>query len=301
MEDLTLLVMAAGMGSRFGGLKQVTPIDEEGNFIIDYSVYDAKRAGFNKVVFIIKEENLNIFESTIGNRLKDKIKVEYAFQKQKDIPIEIDISKREKPWGTVQAILSAKPYVDGKFVVINADDFYGAHAYEEAAKFLKNIKTPYSYACIAYPYQSTIIDENAVKRGVLKLEEDRVKSIIESSIEKKDGKIIATPLNKEKPFEIALDTLVSMNIFAFQPDVFEILEEYWQDYFKKSKEEILKGEALLPECLEQNLKRCKITILNRPSESKWLGMTYKSDLEIVKKEIKELKEKKEYNENLWEE
>lgn len=301
MEELTLVVMAAGMGSRFGGLKQITPVDEEGNFIIDYSVFDAKEAGFQKVVFIIKEENESIFKNTIGNRLKDKIKVSYAFQKQNDIPKNIDIKNRVKPWGTVQAILAAKPFVDGPFVVINADDFYGKNAYQEAAKFLQNNHDPYTYASIAYTYESTTMDNQAVKRGVLSIKEDKITSIIESSIEKIGDKIIATPLNKEPAFEITKDTLVSMNIFAFQKDVFQILEEYWQAFFERTEEEILKGEALLPECLEENLKRCKIILINRPSNSKWLGMTYSSDLNIVKDQIKELKKKKEYFEKLWEE
>ena len=146
--DLTLVVMAAGMGSRFGGLKQITPIDEEENFIIDYSVYDAIRAGFKKVVFVIKEENLSIFKETIGRRIENKIEVCYAFQKIEDIPITMDITSREKPWGTVQAILAAKPYVNGSFVVINADDFYGKNAFLAAAKFLKEVTTPYTYANI---------------------------------------------------------------------------------------------------------------------------------------------------------
>ena len=298
--DLTLVVMAAGMGSRFGGLKQITPIDSEENFIIDYSVYDAIRAGFKKVVFVIKEENLEIFKSTIGSRIEDKIEVSYAFQKIEDIPVELDISTREKPWGTVQAILAAKPYVDGSFVVINADDFYGKNAFFAAAKFLKEVTTPYTYANISYEYGVTKSLEGAVKRGVLSLDNEKVTSIIECSIGYDEGKIIASPLNGDSPFEIEESHPVSMNFFAFQNDFFLLLEEFWNKYFKQDTETILKNEVLLPECLKENIESGKITVLNQPSDSVWLGMTYRSDLESVMNSIETLRKKGEYTIPLWE-
>ncbi len=298
--DLTLVVMAAGMGSRFGGLKQITPIDNEKNFIIDYSVYDAIRAGFKKVVFVIKEENLDIFKSTIGSRIEDKIEVSYAFQKIEDIPVELDISTREKPWGTVQAVLAAKPYVNGSFVVINADDFYGKNAFFAAAKFLKEVTTPYTYANISYEYGVTKSLEGAVKRGVLSLDNEKVTSIIECSIGYDEGKIIASPLNGDSPFEIEESHPVSMNFFAFQNDFFLLLEEFWNKYFKQDTETILKNEVLLPECLKENIESGKITVLNQPSDSVWLGMTYRSDLESVMNSIDILRKKGEYTIPLWE-
>ncbi len=298
--DLTLVVMAAGVGSRFGGLKQITPIDSDGNFIIDYSVYDALRVGFKRVVFVIREEFLNDFKNTIGKRLEGKIEVSYAFQKIEDIPINMDIKRRTKPWGTVQAILAAKPYVNGSFVVINADDFYGKNAYQAAADFLKLVTTPYTYANISYEYGVTKSKEGSVKRGVLTLQDNEIKSIVECSIESVDNKIIASPLLEDKPFEIAENHPVSMNFFAFQYDVFTLLEEYWQNYFKQSKEKILENEALLPECLKENIESGRIKILNQPSNSKWLGMTYKSDLPFVMDSIKELKTKGDYKKHLWE-
>ncbi len=299
MKDLTCVVMAAGMGSRFGGLKQITPIDDDGNFIIDYSVFDAIKAGFNKVVFVIKREHLKDFEETIGNRLKDKIRVEYAFQDILDIPIKMDLHGREKPWGTVQAILCATPYVRGSFVVINADDFYGSNSFQEASKFLQEDYEPYTYANISYPYGKTCSDYGAVKRGVLSLDKEHIVSIIESSIEKKDGFILATPLNGSEPFQISNDTPVSMNFFAFQEDVFEILEDYWNAFFHQEVDMIRTKEALLPECLEDGLKKKKISLLFRPTDSLWLGMTYQSDLEIVKAKVLELKNRGEYPKSLW--
>lgn len=298
--DLTLVVMAAGMGSRFGGLKQITPIDDDGNFIIDYSIYDAIRYGFKKVVFVIREEFFNDFKNTIGKRLENKVEVCYAFQKLEDIPVDIDISKRSKPWGTAQAILAAKPYVNGSFAVINADDFYGSNAYLEAANFLNNVKNPYHYACISYAFFDTKSLEGAVKRGVLSLDENKVTSIIESSIECVDDKVIASPLNGDTEFSILPDAPVSMNFFAFQNDIFSILEEYWKQYFNNSEEKIMEGEVLLPDCLNKNIINGKITMDNYPSHSKWLGMTYRSDLDIVKENIQELKNQNVYKEHLWE-
>lgn len=298
--DLTLVVMAAGVGSRFGGLKQATPIDLDGNFIMDYSVYDAIRAGFTNVVFVIQEEHLDLFQRTIGKRLENKIHVSYAFQKIEDIPKEMELSSRTKPWGTVQAILAAKPYVNGSFVVINADDFYEKNAYFAAADFLLNVEKPFTYANISYEYGITKSLEGSVKRGVLSLEEDKVCSIIECSIGNENGRILATPLLEGKAFEIFDTTPVSMNFFAFQQDIFGLLESYWENYFLQSEEEILAGEVLLPECLKENIKSGKITVYNQPSYSEWIGMTYRSDLPVVEEKMKDLRDRGIYPNCLWE-
>lgn len=296
----TLVVMAAGMGSRFGGLKQITPVDEDGNFIIDYSVYDAKRAGFDKVVFVIKEENYEDFKNSIGSRLKDKIEVDYAFQKLSDIPSNIDISSRIKPWGTVQAVLCAKDKVEGSFVVVNADDFYGYDSFYQAAQFLDEHRTDNEQACISYPFSVTKSDVGAVKRGVLKIEGDIISSIIESSIEVIDEKTaLATPLDGSKAFKIDINAFVSMNMFAFQNYMFQLLEDYFQQFFLQDKEVVLSSEALLPECIKENIMNKNIVLYNKNSNGKWLGMTYKEDLEFVKREIRNLKNKGEYPSQLW--
>ncbi len=298
--DLTLVVMAAGVGSRFGGLKQATPIDLDGNFIMGYSVYDAIRAGFTNVVFVIQEEHLDLFQRTIGKRLENNIHVSYAFQKIEDIPKEMELSSRTKAWGTVQAILAAKPYVNGSFVVINADDFYGKNAYFAAADFLLNVEKPFTYANISYEYGITKSLEGSVKRGVLSLEEDKVCSIIECSIGNENGRILATPLFEGKAFEIFDTTPVSMSFFAFQQDIFGLLESYWENYFLQSEEEILAGEVLLPECLKENIKSGKITVYNQPSYSEWIGMTYRSDLPVVEEKMKDLRDRGIYPNCLWE-
>ena len=296
----TLLVMAAGMGSRFGGLKQITPVDEENNFLIDYSIFDAKRNGFNKVVFVIKEELLKDFEETIGKRLQNKIEVAYAFQRKEDIPVKIDISKREKPWGTVQAVLAAKNEINEDFIVINADDFYGFNAYKKAAQFLDENQNPHEYACISYEYDKSCGD-GVVKRGVLETKDNIVLKMIESSIKKEDDKIIASPLNGDKEFLIEKETPVSMNMFAFKKDIFPLLEKYFDEFFMQPEEEVLKKEALLPEALQKYIKENIIKIIDVKSESEWLGMTYKEDLDIVKQKLNNLKNNNIYPKCLWSE
>ena len=300
MNNLTLVVMAAGMGSRFGGLKQITPVDLDGNFIIDYSVYDAKKAGFSKVVFVIKEEHLQDFESTIGKRIRNQIEVDYAFQKLEDIPRKINLDNRVKPWGTVQAVLCARPYVEGSFAVINADDFYGYDAFAQAAEFLKTHQQEGEYASIAYPFDVTKSDVGAVKRGVLEIQNGKVTSIIESSIEVLDDqRALATPLDGSQSFEINIDAPVSMNMFAFQKDMFQKLDDYFQAFFEQDEQTILSSEALLPECIQKNIENHQIELYVSSTTGQWLGMTYKEDLEIVKQKIEELKNQGEYPKHLW--
>ena len=301
MNNLTLVVMAAGMGSRFGGLKQLQPVDDDGNFLLDYSVYDALRSGFKNVVFVIKEELFDDFKNTVGKRLEGKINVSYAFQKKEDIPYNnlSIIDKREKPWGTTQAIYCSKNYVPGSFAVINADDFYGFKAYQEVANFLNDNNQKYQYVSIPYEYSKTASECGRVKRGVCEIVDGKLKKIIECSIERKNNTIIASPLDGRKPFEIKENTLVSMNIFGFKNDFYELLQEEIEEYFKQSEENILNNEILLPDCLEKNLENGKIEIESIPVNSEWIGMTYKEDLPLVKERILKLKEEGSYPKHLW--
>lgn len=300
MNELTLVIMAAGMGSRFGGLKQITPVDEERNFLIDYSIYDAIVSGFQKVIFIIKEENKEEFISSIGHRLKSKIPVEYAFQKLDNVPDFINIPKeRQKPWGTVHAILAAKEQIKGPFAVINADDFYGRDAYQVVAKFLKENKNSNEHVSIPYPFNKVDSKHGFVKRGVLYLEGENISQIIESSIGYENGKVIAKPLDGTKPFSIEPTHPVSMNMFGFKPSILSELETYFKNFILKNKENLEDCECLLSDFLEAYLKNKKITLKYITSNGLWLGMTYKEDLEEVKEKIIELKENGEYPESLW--
>ena len=299
--EKTLVVMAAGMGSRFGGLKQIEPVGPNGEFIIDYSVYDAKRAGFEKVVFVIKKELEEVFRETIGKRLEDKIKVAYAFQEIGDIPSKQYLaSKRSKPWGTVQAVLCAKDYVVGDFVVINADDFYGYDTYVKASEFLSNEANDHVYASITFPYIKTASLFGSVKRAVCFTQDGNINRLVESKITTQDGYALAEPLSGDEAFQIPLDQAVSMNVFAFKHSFFQYLEEAFREYFLHDDEYILANEALLPDVVEKNIQNGNITLRNVSSSSSWFGVTYKEDLEGLKKSINELIEKGEYPKKLWE-
>lgn len=298
----TLVVMAAGMGSRFGGLKQIEPVGPNGEFIIDYSVYDAKRAGFLKVVFVIKKEIEQVFKETIGERLKGKIEVEYAYQEISDIPNSKKhlVEKREKPWGTIQAVLCTKDLVEGDFVVINADDFYGYDSYVKASKFLDESHDNHEYACISYPFNVTASKYGSVKRGICFTEEDKIVKIIESSVKLDGDYAVATPLVGGDSFTTPVDQPVSMNMFAFKKEFFNYLEEYFNDYFKNSDEEILKGEALLPELVKDKIMDGEITLKNVVSSGEWYGITYRDDLDELVSSIRNLVDKGDYPNKLWE-
>ena len=299
--EKTLVVMAAGMGSRFGGLKQIEPVGPNGEFIIDYSVYDAKRAGFEKVVFVIKKEMEEIFKETIGRRLENKLKVAYAFQEIEDIPSKKYLAeKRTKPWGTVQAVLCTKDYVDGDFVVINADDFYGYDAYLRASKFLDEEKNDHVYASITFPYIKTASLFGSVKRAVCFVHDGMISELVESKITTKDGYALAEPLSGEEAFGISLEQEVSMNVFAFKHTFYQYLEQAFREYFLHDDEYILANEALLPDVIEKNIKNGNIVLRNVTTSSSWFGVTYKEDLEGLKKSIGELIKKGEYPNKLWE-
>ena len=297
-KDLTLVIMAAGMGSRFGGLKQIEPVGPNGEFIIDYSIFDAVRAGFNKVVFIIKEENYEIFKETIGKRVEKQIKVEYAFQRQTDIPEGYDPGDRTKPWGTSHAILSAKNNVQGNFLVLNADDFYGKDSFARAAKFFSE-DHPKEYAIIGYKIKNTLTENGAVKRGVCKADNGYLTSLIESSVEEKDGHVIASPLDGREPFEIDPEDPVSMNMFCFRDDIFKYLEDHLVEFFEKNKNDLSKCEYLIPDTVYNMIDEGLVKVEVIPTTAKWQGITYKEDKERLVNDIQKLIDEGEYPQNLW--
>ena len=227
---MTLVIMAAGMGSRFGGLKQIEPIDEYGNFIIDYSIYDAIKVGFTKVVFIIKKENYDIFRETVGARVEKYIDVEYVFQELDVLPEGYSVPEgRVKPWGTGHAILCCKDTVKENFAIINSDDFYGRDAFRVIAEFLKNNNEKSEvakYAMAGYMVKNTLTENGSVKRGVCQAKDGYLTKLVESSIEKKDGKLIATPLEGGSDYLVSGDDLVSMNMFGFTPSIYEYVWLY---------------------------------------------------------------------------
>ena len=296
---MTLVIMAAGMGSRFGGLKQIEPIDNNGNFIIDYSIYDAIKCGFDKVVFIIKKENYDIFRETVGSRIESKVKVEYVFQELDNLPNGYKVpDTRVKPWGTAHAILCCKDVVKENFVIINSDDFYGYDAYKTISTYLKN-KTNDNYAMVGYTASNTLTENGSVKRGICQIKDNHLEKITESSVEGKEGKIIATPLDNEEPFTIKEDTIVSMNMFAFTPKIFTYIEEHFAEFLEKNKDNIDKCEYLIPDVVFEQIKKGMVQVDALKTTARWYGITYKEDKEQLVKSINDLVQDGMYPANLW--
>lgn len=295
----TLLVMAAGMGSRFGGLKQIEPMGPNGEFLIDYSVYDAKLAGFTKIVFIIKEENYDIFKKTIGKRVEPYIETEYVFQDDSNLKEKYkDLQTRVKPLGTGYAILCAKDKVKTPFAIINADDFYGRDAYVVASKYLDKIDDKH-YAVVGYKIGKTLSLNGAVKRGICKEENGKLKDLIESSVEKIDDKIIAKPLDGDTEFIVEDDSLVSTNLLLFTPKIFDYLEEKLTKFLEINKNDLSKCEFLIPDVVKDAIKEDRIEVDLLSTNAIWHGVTYKEDKEEVVKAIDELIKEKVYPNKLW--
>jgi dTDP-glucose pyrophosphorylase len=294
--EKTLVVLAAGMGSRFGGMKQTYPVGPNDEFIMDYSIYSAIKYGFTKVVFIIREEYLDLFKSTIGKRIEGKIKVGYAFQKLDDIPEGFEVPEgREKPWGTAHAIYCARNEIEGNFGVITADDFYGDKGFEDLAKGLDT-----NHSCvIGYHVADTLSENGAVKRGIIKSTDGVINSIIESSCVLDGDKVKCTPLDESIPeFYVEKDNSCSMLLNGFTPDMITKIGNTMKSDFEKHRDNLSSYEMLLPDIMDEYIREGN-TILDIPTDSIWVGMTYKEDAEYLKEFIKKEIEKGVYPENLW--
>ena len=301
-KDVTLVILAAGMGSRFGGLKQIEPMGPSDEFIIDYSVYDAIKAGFNKIVFIIKRENYELFKETIGKRVEPHIKVEYAFQELNNLPKGWDIpSGRMKPLGTAHAVLCAKDYVNEPFAMINSDDFYGRDAFIKAYEYLSNTDNDSSkYGMIGYMVANTLTENGSVKRGVCEVDSNNyLKSITESKIEKIGNEIVASQLDGSDSFTVNSDDTVSMNFLLFTPSIFGYIEEGFSKFFIDNKEDLLTSECLIPDVVNNLIKDGKASMKVIRTTASWHGVTYREDTPDVKNSVKKLVDEGEYKENLW--
>ncbi len=278
---MTLVIMAAGMGSRFGGLKQIEPVDKNGSFIIDYSIYDAISAGFDHVVFIIKEENLQIFKSTVGRRVPAGIKVDYAFQSVDKVPSGCKYNpEREKPWGTGHAVLCCKELVNAPFIVINSDDYYGADAYSQLAEFLRGRSTAGEYAMAGYILSNTLTENGTVSRGVCEVDENGcLTDIVERLKLKAEGNTVRD-LDEGNPGELSPESIVSMNLWGFTPEIFGHLEHKFCEFLERHGDE-LKSEFFLPfavrELMEERICAAKVI----KTEAKWYGVTYAEDKQGV--------------------
>ena len=295
-KDLTLVILAGGMGSRFGGLKQIEPMGPNGEFIIDYSIYDAIKAGFTKVVFLIKEENYEIFKETIGSRVEPHIHVEYAFQKD-HLPEGYNYPQdRTKPYGTGHALLCVKEKVDGNFVIISADDFFGYDAFKKAADFMRENN---DFCVIGYRIGQTLSDTGSVKRGVCMEKDGYLTGVIESKVEKQVDHVHCEPLNGADAYDISLDHPVSMLMFGFTPILFDELETEIVKFVEENKNDLSTCEFLLPDVLDEMIKNDKVKVKVLPTTSEWLGVTYKEDAPAVRQSIKDLVDSGEYPLHLW--
>lgn len=298
----TLVILAAGMGSRFGGLKQIEPVGPNGEFIIDYSIYDAKRCGFEKVIFIIKEENLEVFEETIGKRIKPYIDVEYAFQKIDDLPEGYKVPNRVKPLGTGHAIYCARHLIKGNFALMNADDFYGYGGIKAVSDFLDtdlNKDNKENYALVGYKLINTITDNGSVKRGICKIEDGKLIGLDESLVEKDDQGLTKTSFKTSIKERVKNDTLVSMNLMAFHHNFINHIEEEFIPFLEKNKNDMETCEYLMPDVVTKEIKENIAQVKVLETDEKWYGITYKEDKQEVVNAIKDMIQKGIYKEKLW--
>lgn len=306
MKNPVLVILAAGMGSRYGGLKQIDPVDAQGNKIIDFSIYDAMKAGFKKVVFIIKKENEQDFRSCIGDAVSKYMEVEYVFQDLKKVPEGFEIPEgRVKPWGTAHAILCCKDTVKEPFAVINADDYYGRSAFQTLYDYLTTHEDDelYRYAMVGYELGNTLTENGSVARGCCVTDENGyLVTIAERTCIEKTETGAAYSEDGGKTFtDIPLDTPVSMNMWGFTPSIMAELEKAVNRFFKEGVESNpLKAECFLPIEVDKLLKDKKATVEVLSSKDKWFGVTYKEDKPFVMESIQRLKDAGIYPDKLWE-
>jgi dTDP-glucose pyrophosphorylase len=298
----TLLILAAGMGSRYGGLKQLDQVGPSGETIIDYSIYDAIRAGFGKVIFIIKEAIEDDFKETFVERLKDKIAIDYVFQETWMVPEGVTIpDNRSKPWGTGHAVMMADGKISEPFAVINADDFYGRGAFETLAGYYKYWTPERSadYCMVGYRLANTLSEFGAVSRGVCEPDEQSfLVDVVERTQIARTGAAIAYKDEKEQQVVLPCDTIVSMNFWGFTPSLFGFLNTGFETFIRKNAEN-LKAEFFIPSVVNDLIKSKQATVRILHCEEKWFGMTYREDRETVVKSIRELVQQGVYPENLW--
>lgn len=300
----TLVVMAAGMGSRYGGLKQIDPVGPRGEIILDYSLYDALRAGFGKAVFVVKEETADLFRATIGRRVAERIETAYVYQCLEDLPPGFAVPEgREKPWGTAHAVYAARAEVSGPFAVINADDFYGPSAFKLLAEHLAQTedRCTREYCLVGYVLANTLTEHGYVSRGVCRVGADGyLEGIREHTrIERRDGRIVSAP-DGETPAELPADSTVSMNMWGFTPELFGELADYFPDFLRaNTAANPLKAEFFLPDLVMSLLRDGKARVRVLRTEDRWFGVTYREDKPMVEAAVKRLTEAGVYPARLW--
>ena len=305
MNKPVLVIMAAGMGSRYGGLKQIDPIDEQGHIIVDFSIFDAKRAGFEKVVFIIKRENLQDFKEAIGDRVSKYMQVEYAFQDITNLPEGFSVPEgRVKPWGTAHAVLSAIDNIDGPFAVINADDYYGRDSFKKIYDYLSTHEDDdkYRFAMVGYQLENTITENGYVSRGVCSIDENDflVKVVERTRIEKRPDSIAFTEDDGENWTALPEGTIVSMNMWGFTKSFITEAKARFAKFLETGlAKNPMKCEYYLPSVVTELLEEEKATVTVLTSKDKWYGVTYKEDKPVVMAAIQNMKNDGVYPEQVW--
>ncbi len=304
MKKPVLVIMAAGMGSRYGGLKQIDPVDEYGNIIMDFSIFDAKRAGFEKVVFIIKKENEADFKQAVGDRIGKQMETAYVFQELSNIPGGFAVpAGRVKPWGTGHAILSCAGEVDGPFAVINADDYYGREAFQVIYDYLAGNQDDekYRFAMVGYQVENTLTENGYVARGVCETDEaGQLSSITERTHIERRGKDIVFVEEGQEPERIPEGTLVSMNLWGFSAAILKELKLRFPAFLNRTlREAPMKGEFFIPTVVSSLIGEGKAAVRVLHSHDRWFGVTYKEDKAAVVAAIRGLKAQGMYPERLW--
>lgn len=304
MNNPTLVIMAAGMGSRYGTLKQIDGVDEFNHIIMDFSIYDAIAAGFEKVVFIIKKEHEQLFKDVIGTRMSKKVQVEYAFQDINNIPEGFSVpADRVKPWGTAHAILSCENVVNEPFAVINADDYYGPDAFAKMSEFLSTVKDDEKlrYAMVGYRLANTLTENGYVSRGICTVADGNLQQVVERTRIEQKGDGVAFSLDEGATWEpLNKDDIVSMNLWGFTPSVFAAIREGFAAFLEKGlKENPLKCEYYLPSVVSRLLEEDKATVKMLTTDEKWFGVTYAEDKKVVVEAIQNMKNEGKYPQELW--
>lgn len=301
MAEPTLVIMAAGMGSRFGGLKQITSVDDQGHAIIDFSLFDARRAGFKKIVFIIKHEIEDSFKAAIGARMENFFDVQYVYQQLDRLPEGYSVPDgREKPWGTGHAVLCCRGTVTGPFAVINADDFYGRGAYEAIYSFLSADRPDSEYAMVGYKLRNTVTENGHVARGVCEIENGFLRDITERTHIEKRGSDAAYTEDGEHFTPLSGDTTVSMNFWGFSTKMLDELNSRFPAFLDRSlPENPLKCEYFLPFVADEQLQEGSASVRVLDCNETWYGMTYRADLDSVRAAIAAMKTDGIYPARLW--
>ena len=302
MSRATLVIMAAGMGSRYGGLKQIDPIGPAGEIILDYSVYDAVKAGFDKVIFVIKEEIEKDFKEIIGNKFDGVVDIDFAYQDINNLPEGFTVPEgRVKPWGTGHAVLSCKGMIDGPFAVINADDYYGKETFKLIYNKLKEIKNENEFCMVGFKIENTLTENGHVARGVCRTDEEGfLTDIVErTKIATRDGKIMFTEDDGESWTELERGSTVSMNCWGFSGMMMTELKKRFAAFLDNNKDNMLKCEYFLPFVVDDLLKEGKISVKVMDTTEKWYGVTYKEDKQNVVNALKKKIKDGYYPEKLW--